>query len=153
MDTALILNFTIDGVPMLYNGQEIADTARHSIFGRMPINWATANTPEGKARFALCKDLCALRHTEKALTHDEVTWLDNSAPDEVISFLRTKDKEQILVLINMMKKDVSVTVTMPSDAKSNFQPLLARDAEETINADGKKTFALKDCGFFVGKQK
>jgi glycosidase len=46
----LVALFTLDGVPFLYNGQEVADTARHSIFGRLPIDWANialVNTPGG----------------------------------------------------------------------------------------------------------
>ena len=155
VDTALVLNFTIDGVPFLYNGQEIADTARHSIYslpGQMFIDWPNAETPQGRARFALCQQLCALRHTENALTHGTVTWLENSAPDEVISFLRTTEDEQVLTIINMKKKDVSVVVNLPS-ANIPYQALLARGVETITDAKNKKTFALQGCGFFVGKRK
>ena len=92
VDTALVLNFTVDGVPWLYNGQEVADTARHNIHatkGSLIIDWANAETHGGKSRFALCQMLCKLRHTEKALTQGTMTWLDNSAPDKIITFLRT----------------------------------------------------------------
>jgi len=91
VDTALVLNFTIDGVPWLYNGQEVADTARHNIHatkGSLTIDWPNAETPGGKARFTLCQKLCELRHAEKALTHGTVTWLENSAPDDVVTFVR-----------------------------------------------------------------
>ena len=68
---------------MIYNGQEVADKARHSIFGRSPIDWANGDTPAGKARYAFCKKLCALRHAERTLTHGEVAWLDNDQPDSI----------------------------------------------------------------------
>ncbi len=154
VDTGLVLNFTIDGVPFLYNGQEIADTARHSIMGlpgQMVIDWAKENTPEGQSRLALCKKLISLRHTEKALSHGSVHWLDNSAPAEVLSFLRTTDKEQILTVINLKKKAVNVEIDLP--AEFEFRPLLERGVKEVSNKSGQKTFALDPCGFLVAKQK
>lgn len=156
VDTALVLNFTIDGVPMLYNGQEIADTAQHSIYslpGQMFIDWSNAETPTGKARFELCQKLSKLHHAEKALTHGTVTWLENSLPDDVVSFLRTTEDEQVLTVINMKKKNVAVEIKMPSSSKSTkLQPLLSRDAKETASKGNKKIFTLESCGFFVGKR-
>jgi len=155
VDTALVLNFTIDGVPFLYNGQEIADTAQHSIYslpGQMHINWPNAETSGGKARFALCQELCKLRHTQEALTHGTVTWLENSAPDDVVTFVRTTEDEQILTVINMKEKDVTVEVEM-SSPNVQHQELLARGVKAISDKGNKKEFALQGCGFFVGKRK
>ena len=47
-DAALVMNFTLDGVPFLYNGNEIADSRRHSIWrlqnDSMCIDWIGADT-------------------------------------------------------------------------------------------------------------
>jgi len=156
VDTALVLNFTVDGVPWLYNGQEIADTARHNIHatkGSMVIEWANAETPEGKARFTLCQKLCQLRHTEKALTEGAMTWLDNSAPDKVVSFMRTIDSEHTFVLINMTKEDVTVEVTLPFERQVTFSTLILRGVTTVKNVDNLKTLAIKGCGYYVGKLK
>ena len=37
-DAMLFLDFSLDGVPFLYNGQEIADSSMHSIWGGS-VNW------------------------------------------------------------------------------------------------------------------
>ena len=65
VNATLVALFTLDGVPMLYNGQEVADTARHSIFGRLPIDWSCGDKPAGQARRAFCKKLCAMRRAER----------------------------------------------------------------------------------------
>ena len=59
-DALLVTLFTLDGVPMVYNGQEIADTAPHSIWsnrfhGKWGIDWSRAFTPEGGHRLALVR--------------------------------------------------------------------------------------------------
>ncbi len=151
VDAALVMLFTLDGVPFLYNGQEVADTARHSIFGRMPIDWAGGDTPKGKARFAFCKKLCAMRHAERALTHGAVVWLDNDAPDAVLSYLRTIGDERILTVVNLTGRKVTVRVAVPPDGPSKAHPLLAEGASEKPASDGKNVFALDENGFFVGK--
>jgi cyclomaltodextrinase len=156
VDTALVLNFTVDGVPWLYNGQEVADTVRHNIHatkGSMVIDWPNGETPGGKARFALCQKLCKLRHTEKTLTHGDLTWLDNSAPDKVLSFMRTTDSEHTFVLINMSKEDVTVAVTLPFERQVTFSTLLLQGVRTLKNVDNVKTLAIKGCGYYVGKLK
>ncbi|MBN1346951.1 MAG: alpha-glucosidase C-terminal domain-containing protein [Phycisphaerae bacterium] len=152
VDATLVALFTLDGVPMLYNGQEVADTARHSIFGRSPIDWANANTPTGKARLALCKKLCAIRHAERPLTHGPVTWLDNNAPEAVLSYLRTLDNQQILTVINLTAKPTTVQLKLPPHPTPTFHPLLARGAKQELPKDGNHLFALDAYAYFVGKR-
>lgn len=148
VNAALAVLFTIDGVPFLYNGQEIVDTARHSIYGRLPIDWANGDTTEGKARYALCRKLCALRHAERALTDGEVTWLDNSAPQGVLSYLRTLGNQRILTVVNVTGRPVKVRMARLSENPSEFRALLAEGSKE----DGKGMFELYGYGFFLGKK-
>ena len=146
MEAALALLFTMDGMPFVYNGQEVADTARHSIFGRAPIDWANGETSEGKARFAFCQELCQLRRSQPALTHGALEWLDNDASDAILSFLRLADDEQILVVLNL--KDRPVKVKVLNAPAGPFKPLLRRDA----TAGDAGQFELGAYGFFVGKK-
>jgi glycosidase len=141
----LALIFTLDGVPFLYNGQEIADAARHSIYGRRPVDWAKGETPVGKERFNLCQKLCALRRTERALTHGELVWLDNDRPGEVLSYVRVSEDARILTVINLTDKPVNAT--LPGSAEA-FEPLLVEGTK--IGAKGR--FALDAHGYFVGKK-
>ncbi len=152
VNAALVALFTLDGVPFLYNGQEVADTARHSIFGRLPIDWASGDTPTGQARFAFCQRLCTLRHAERALTHGSLEWLDNDAPDAVLSFLRTLDNEQILAVVNLKGQQARVQIAVPPRAKAAFRALLAQGAKEEATNGRTKVFVLDGYGFFVGKR-
>ena len=152
VNATLVALFTLDGVPLLYNGQEVADTARHSIFGRSPIDWASGDTPAGKARFAFCKKLCAMRHAERALTHGAVAWLDNDAPEAVLSCLRTLGHEQILTVVNLTGQQVSVQLAVPPEGRPALRALLAHGVKEEALKDGKKVFVLDGNGFLVGKR-
>lgn len=94
VDNALIVNMTIDGVPMLYNGNEIGDSRRHSIFATAVLNpgftidWAQALNARGQNRLALTKELTALRHAEHALTEGQTEIITVSEPEKVFCFRR-----------------------------------------------------------------
>jgi len=137
--------FTLDGVPFLYNGQEVADAARHSIFGKAPVDWANGETAAGKARFAFCQKLCALRKAEKALTQGEVVWLDNDAPEAVLSYLRTLGDEKILTVVNLTKTPVKVSV---KGLGGTFKTLLS----DGVKGDAQSGLVLEAHGYFVGKR-
>jgi len=144
-DAAMVMTFTIDGVPMIYNGQEVADTARHSIFGRLPVKWELGNTPVGKERFALFQKLIKTRLTEPSLLEGKVIWLDNDAPDAVISYARELNGQRIISVINLSGKPVSVKLKDTSAQKA--KPLLMAMAKGNL----RKGFNLKGYGYWVGK--
>lgn len=145
VDAALVWLFTMDGVPFLYNGQEVADTARHSIFGRAPIDWASGETETGKARFAFVQSLCALRKSEPALTQGDLVWLDHDQPKAVSAFVRTVDGARVVSIINLTGEPVKVNV---KGAEGAWKPLLPKGAV----TDGACNFELAGRGYFVGKQ-
>ncbi len=149
---ALVAIFTLDGMPFIYNGQEVADTARHSIFGRSAIDWANGDTPAGKARRAFCKKLCAMRHAERALTHGEVIWVDNDQPGSVVSFLRRTPGEEILSVVNLSDREIKVRVALPKPTRWSYDTVMA-DGAKVQGADGSPTLSLARFGYLVAKRK
>ncbi|MDO4573961.1 MAG: alpha-amylase family glycosyl hydrolase [Planctomycetia bacterium] len=120
MDAVLTFLFTIDGVPMLYCGQEIADMRRHSIFGSKGgchIHWEDGNSERAQRRTALIQKLSQLRKDRRELTHGAMEWLDNDTPDDVVSFQRTLDDAKTVVVINFHNKPVETVVQTPAGEK------------------------------------
>ena len=152
VNATLVALFTLDGVPMLYNGQEVADTARHSIFGRSPIDWANGDTPAGQIRFAFCKQLCVMRHAERALTHGEVVWLDNDQPDSVVSFLRHAASKEILSVVNLSDRPTTVRVTFPERTGWSCDTLLA-EGSQAERDDSGFLVNLEGFGYLVAKNR
>lgn len=81
----IALSFALDGVPMLWMGQEIGWQGRYSIFGPTPIDWA--NPPDPK-RPALIRRLTALKREPAFGAKGEVIWLTSDNPDDEVLFLR-----------------------------------------------------------------
>ena len=126
VNASLALIYTLDGVPMLYCGQEIADNSRHSLygsktFGNCIIDWAKLNTDEGQARFKLVRALSDLRRSNKAFTEGSIQFVDNDKPRSVVSFEREFDGKKALVVINLSKDQQVVKVESSIQGTPNLR--------------------------------
>ena len=123
-DGLLATIFTLDGVPMLYNGQEIADTAPHSIwsnrfFGKWGIDWSAAWTPAGEHRRALVTALVRLRHEHPALYDAPTEWLETPFPHDVYAFRRPlADGTTWTTAVNV--SDQARTFTVPAGSAARL---------------------------------
>lgn len=114
---ASALMFTLDGVPMLYNGMEVGDTTESgapALFERLPVFWATADRRPQFPRFY--KRMIELRKSHPALRRGETEWLRNSDEERVLTFSRRVDEEEIVVAINFSSQPFVGTVEMRGNA-------------------------------------
>ncbi len=110
---ASVLDFTLDGIPFLYNGQEIADPTPTSWRKPSPIHWSDEDDEPGRATRAAYEKLFKMRAVNPELTSGEVVWLNNTEPDSVLSFIRKKGEGEVLVILNLSNRQVHVTVDLP----------------------------------------
>ncbi|MDO5581046.1 MAG: alpha-amylase family glycosyl hydrolase [Planctomycetia bacterium] len=124
MDAILAFLFTLDGTPMIYCGQEIGDKRPHSIFGKkneFHIHWKEdANTDSAKRRTDLVKRLAKIRKENKQFTEGDLVWLDNSHPEDVLSYERILGNTKSMILINFRGKDLKTTITEKDGSKKTF---------------------------------
>jgi glycosidase len=109
------LVFTLDGIPLVYNGQEIGDTTESggpALTERLPIFWAGVERRPAFPR--LFQDILALRRAHAALRRGETLWLANSDDARVLSFLRRGDGEEILVVVNLSSRPWEGRVEVPA---------------------------------------
>ena len=111
-EAQLAFMFAIDGVPFLFNGQEIAHAKRVSLFGHKDcwIDWKTDGATEvAKDRTAKIKAWVKMRKEQKALTYGKTEWIDNDKPAEVLSFKRTYEGcSDVLFVGNFSDKEIKV---------------------------------------------
>jgi cyclomaltodextrinase / maltogenic alpha-amylase / neopullulanase len=99
---AAALMFTLDGVPMLYNGMEAGDTtesAAPALFEKLPVFWQSAELRPAYPR--TFQQLIALRQAHAALRDGDLRWLQNSDEARVLTFARHDAGESIVVAINL----------------------------------------------------
>lgn len=140
VNTALVVNFMLDGVPFIYNGNEIADATRHSIWSLKGdpyhIDWSLTESERGKKRLALIRRLTELRHSEQALINGKTVW----TKDPVLTiFERRTALETVRVIVNFSKFDASASIKGGT---------VLIDSGATVR--GRKVF-LKSGGYYVEK--
>jgi glycosidase len=111
---AAALVLTMDGVPLVYNGMEVGDTAESggpALTERAPILWANA---ERRPEFGrVLTQMVALRRAHPALRQGETQWLSNSDEARVLTFGRGDGREDFLVAINLSSLTFTGTVALP----------------------------------------
>jgi cyclomaltodextrinase len=118
---AQVLVLTLDGVPLFYNGMEVGDateSADPALFEKMPIYWSPGGRPPLREIY---RYLIKLRKAHPAFSNDDLAWLQNTAPDEVVTFQRADDKDEFVICINLSSRVVTGTVEVPNAQK--FKPL------------------------------
>ena len=147
IEAAFAFFFALGGVPFLYSGQEVADSRRHSIFGNrffgknLVVDWAEAVTPAGARRMAFLKKLIAFRRAHPALTEGKTVWLDNAAPDALLTFRREAKKETLFVAVNLGDAEQ----TVPGAGQTVLL------ASEKAGLNGRGEAVLPPFGFLIRK--
>ena len=145
IDQVLVWMFTLDGVPLLFTGNEIADAdERHSMFGKTPMDWSQLAREPGKSRHAFVKRLAALRREHPAFTDvngsDGLTWLDTTAEDAVTAFVRRNGSETILVVQNWTRKPVKCTVSFAVSKRATASYLAPDETDRVYLGKGIPTW-------------
>ena len=161
---AMVINLTLDGIPFIYNGQEIGDPNPTAIRYFYPIWWQQERTAavniEGHVLYRggyrgqdldIYKKLIALRKAHRAFTQGDVEWIDNSDEDRIVSYLRMDGDQKFLVLVNLTNRPWKGTIGLSPD-ESSFHPLLADSAESSALPNNRLTFSVGSFGYYVGER-
>jgi glycosidase len=120
---ASALMFTLDGVPLLYNGMEAGDateSADPALFDQRTICWQPHQNERPQFR-SIYHDLIQLRQRNPALCTSEVQWLHNSSEATLVTLLRADSKDEFLVTINFSNRPLEATVELKDGA--GFAPV------------------------------
>jgi glycosidase len=114
------LTFTLEGIPLIYSGQEAGLHKRLLFFEKDTINWKDLSMQP------FYQSLIKLKHTNQALWNGTegapVVFAETSAPDKVLAFTREKGDNKILVIFNLSANPVEATIQLPQagDYKEYF---------------------------------
>jgi glycosidase len=118
---ASVLMFTLDGVPLLYNGMEVGDATESgdpALFDKLNIFWRPKERPPLEEIY---HDLIQLRKNCPAFTSDRLIWLPNSEETKIVSFLRLDANDEFVIVINLSNRPVTASLKVENAA--DFQPV------------------------------
>ncbi len=135
---ASVLMFSLDGVPLVYNGMEAGDATESgdpALFEKMPVFWHSKERPPLRDIY---RDLIKLRRQYPAFRDGRVIWLKNSDEADLVTLMRLDEKDEFLILINFSNRPVIGQVEVLNSQE--FRPVKLEGKEAPA---GLPIFALK----------
>lgn len=116
MDLVQVLNYAIDGIPMVYCGNELGDETELNMFanryhpGRFhATDRSAAAQPYAVQRTTLMHRLNQWKRESDVLRYGETQWIGNDMPEQVICFRRVWQGKQIFMMANLSAISCLVT--------------------------------------------
>jgi glycosidase len=104
---ASALMFSLDGVPLLYNGMEVGDATESgdpALFEKLPIFWHPKERPPLRDIY---QGLIKLRKQSPAFHNDKVVWLHNSDEANLVTLMRLDNKDEFVIAINFSNRPLT----------------------------------------------
>lgn len=103
-DAFAVLTFTIPGIPLIYDGQEVGMDKRLKFFEKDPIDWSDTT------KQAFYRKLIDLKRENQSLWNGlaggDMKMLETNHNDQVFAFTREKNGNQLLVIMNLSNTPV-----------------------------------------------
>ena len=151
-NAAFVLMILRRGLPLIFNGNEIADNSLNTFFApvedfgraRKTVDWARALQPAGQKRLALIRKLIRLRRNDSVFYDGVQEWVENGEKKNVVAFVRRNGDNAVFVAANLRPMDTSF---IPEGVRLDpvQSPILSEDVK--IDADGNVRFG--PYGFIV----
>ena len=143
-DAITALTFTINGLPLIYNGMEAGVNTSLKFFDKDAIKW---NNPNAGVRFEFYKTLVSIRHKNPALWTN-VDGQTNTRIFEkykdVYGFIRQSGENKVLVVANLSNK----TIQMDSREIAGLEKYDLR-LYKNMKTDGVFLYELGPWGYSV----
>ena len=148
---AAALAFTMDGVPLVYNGIEVGDATESgapALFEKLPVFWQIGERRPGFLPFY--KQVIALRRAHPALCQGETVWLHNSDETRVASYLRRGGQEEFLAAVNLSNRPFTGAVEVANPGSFHeVTPGAGIPSMRQGNPAGLPALSLESWGFRI----
>jgi cyclomaltodextrinase / maltogenic alpha-amylase / neopullulanase len=130
---ASVLMFSLDGVPLLYNGMEVGDATESgdpALFDKLPIVWNPRERPPLREIY---HSLIQLRKQYPAFRNHRVIWLQNSDAANLVTLMRLDGNDEFVVVINFSNRPITGKVEVMNSA--GFKPVQISGMPKIPNGD------------------
>ena len=145
--TLSVLTFTLPGIPLIYNGQEVDSNKQLKFFEKDLIDWNFTSARSKNAQ-AFYKKLISLKTKNSALWNGAAGGSYERIKNDsayVVSYQRTKGANKVIVVLNPSNMPQTARVEFTKDGKTYY----LYSTGKTTKFTSAKTVSLKAWGFEV----
>lgn len=143
LHAAIVLSATLDGMPMMYSGQEAGLNRALPFFEKDLIEWKEDTVGKIYTR------LFHLKHKNQALWNGkwggDMLRITNDKMKQVISFVREKNKDKVITIVNLSNDHAEANLQTQFD-KGNYTDLFS---EKIYTLNGNDSFSLAPWSYLV----
>lgn len=115
-NTFAALTFVVEGMPLIYSGQEAGLSKRLEFFEKDTIDWSDLSNSE------FYSQLIQLKKENKALWNGNaggnITFIETNQPENILAFKREKEENSVVAIFNLSNESQSVTLSSSINAGS-----------------------------------
>lgn len=126
-DVMTVVAFTIQGMPLVYSGQEAGLNKRLTFFEKDQIDWRNLSKSE------FFKKLIDLHHRNTALwngNHGAQAVRIKTDNDKIYAFARENDNDKVIVLTNLTPKPQKVKFLESNNAQEIYTNIMTGDSKK-----------------------
>ena len=151
MEQIEVINYLLDGIPMVYCGNELADEAYHSLFANR-FHMGRFETTDRRGletldyslrRQEIMKGLNALKLESDILCYGSTVWVDNSAPEKLLSFSREYNGKKITFIGNISREKAASEFNAEFGGKVLFSNGAEKISDGTIELEPRGYVVLE----------
>ena len=151
MEQIEVINYLLDGIPMVYCGNELADSANHSMFAnRFHMGKYEVTDRRGLEKLdysirrqEIMKKLNALKLESDILCYGSTVWVDNSAPEKVFSFSREYGGKKIVFIGNISCEKAAFRFNTEPGGRALFTNGAEKISDGTIELEPRGYIVLE----------
>ena len=143
VDAMAVLSFTLDGMPLIYSGQEAAFNRRLKFFEKDVIDWGNFS------KQAFYTTLIALKHNNQALWNGtdggRPVRIKTGSDEQVYAFYREKNNNKAIIILNLGNTPQEVILN-DENVLGDYNNIFGNS---TISISKGATMQLKPWGYVV----
>ncbi len=143
LKAATVFTIMMDGMPLVYSGQEAGLNRALQFFERDPIEWKKHELED------IYTTLFNLKHKNQALWNGkyggEMIRIMNDKMDQVIAFVREKNGDKVLTFMNLSKDEVTVNFDTSLDMGIYRNAFIGKDQK----ISEKTTLTLRPWDYLI----
>jgi glycosidase len=144
LKVATVLVNTLPGVPLIYNGEEVANDRKLSLFEKVNIDW---RRPRDMGMLIRTLDL--LRKDHKAISRGEMIRVPSNNDRQIYGFFRSAGSDRVFVVLNLADAPFNAELTIPMEhlfprrVKIEMKEIFSGKNVEIVMEGGKGTIGLE----------